>query len=426
MVSRKLFSSLYPSLGIVFFLMLVLMFIFEVVKQIANPHLTIWESHVITILFTSILAVIILYYPLRTAYLEQRHAKDALLHQQEAEEKLRQSEMQYRSFVESAEDSIYTVDLNLNYLMINTRHLSRRGLSPDMYSGKNYGDFHSEQEIRVFAAYVDKVITTKSSVQDEYEQNGRHFLRKLNPVVDLVNNEVTAVTVISSDITVRRQIEKCLEDTNRKLNLMNEITRHDVLNQLSVLNSCVALAEERAQDHDVKKYLARIEQVADSIHAQIVFARDYQTIGVESPQWQNVSATLLHARQSLKFSSLTIDPACAGMEIFADPLLVKVFYNLMENSAKYGGSTTRITFSCCRTDETFILFCEDNGPGIPRGEKEKIFTRGYGKNTGLGLFLIREILAMTGIGIRETGDPGKGARFEIIVPAGGFRLSPET
>ncbi|MDD1718070.1 MAG: ATP-binding protein, partial [Methanoregulaceae archaeon] len=65
----------------------------------------------------------------------------------------------------------------------------------------------------------------------------------------------------------------------------------------------------------------------------------------------------------------------------------------------------------------------DNGTGVPDGEKEKIFRRGYGKATGLGLFLAREILSITGMTIRETGIPGAGARFEIMVPPGMFRRS---
>jgi hypothetical protein len=40
----------------------------------------------------------------------------------------------------------------------------------------------------------------------------------------------------------------------------------------------------------------------------------------------------------------------------------------------------------------------------------------------MGLFLAREILAMTGIGIRETGDPGSGARFEMRVPKDKWRV----
>lgn len=46
-----------------------------------------------------------------------------------------------------------------------------------------------------------------------------------------------------------------------------------------------------------------------------------------------------------------------------------------------------------------------------------------GKNTGLGLFLSREILSITGITLTEAGDPGKGARFEITVPDGIYRKS---
>jgi len=66
---------------------------------------------------------------------------------------------------------------------------------------------------------------------------------------------------------------------------------------------------------------------------------------------------------------------------------------------------------------------EDDVDDVPAGEKERIFTRGFGKNTGLGLFLSREILAITGITIRETGESGKGVRFEITVPKGAWRMN---
>jgi signal transduction histidine kinase len=55
--------------------------------------------------------------------------------------------------------------------------------------------------------------------------------------------------------------------------------------------------------------------------------------------------------------------------------------------------------------------------------KEKIFERGIGQNTGMGLFLSREILSITRIEIQENGMPGKGARFEISIPRGGFRFA---
>jgi signal transduction histidine kinase len=113
----------------------------------------------------------------------------------------------------------------------------------------------------------------------------------------------------------------------------------------------------------------------------------------------------------------------AGTEIFADPLVVKVFYNLMDNAVRYGGKITFIRFSAEKAGDEHIIVCEDDGEGIVAAEKEKIFERGFGKNTGLGLALSREILSITGITIKETGEPGKGARFEMTVPKGAWRMT---
>jgi len=124
----------------------------------------------------------------------------------------------------------------------------------------------------------------------------------------------------------------------------------------------------------------------------------------------------------------------ADISIFADPLLPKVFANLMENTERYAANVTRIRVSCQieRTDEhtlrdresnisPLLIIWEDDGVGIRDDEKEKIFERGYGKNTGLGLFFIREILGITGITISENGVYGEGARFVIRVPEKGWR-----
>ena len=82
----------------------------------------------------------------------------------------------------------------------------------------------------------------------------------------------------------------------------------------------------------------------------------------------------------------------------------------------------RDRFSVEERDGDHVVVCEDDGEGVPATEKEKIFERGFGKNTGLGLALSREILSITGITIRETGEPGKGARFEMTVPKGTWRM----
>jgi signal transduction histidine kinase len=125
------------------------------------------------------------------------------------------------------------------------------------------------------------------------------------------------------------------------------------------------------------------------------------------------------AQIDIKDLSFTL--SLGDLEAYTDPLLDRVFYNLVENSIRHGHHVTEINISALPCEQGMMIVYEDNGCGVPANLKELIFTHGFGKNTGLGLFLIREILGMTGILIRETGKENEGVRFEIILPKGGFQ-----
>jgi signal transduction histidine kinase len=136
-----------------------------------------------------------------------------------------------------------------------------------------------------------------------------------------------------------------------------------------------------------------------------------------------VHDSVLRAEKALPVTGVRIEEDKTDVEVFADPLFEKVIYNLFDNALKYGGEgMTTIRVSSKETDDGLVIVCEDNGAGIPDDDKARLFTRGFGKNTGLGLFLSREILSITGLTITESGTPGRGARFEIHVPKGKFRF----
>jgi signal transduction histidine kinase len=103
-------------------------------------------------------------------------------------------------------------------------------------------------------------------------------------------------------------------------------------------------------------------------------------------------------------------------------MLDRVFSNLIENAARHGKTVSQVVVTYRILDDGLSICVEDDGVGVPGAEKEKIFMYGVGINGGLGLFLVREILAITNMTIRETGTPGKGARFVIHVPPGGYRI----
>jgi signal transduction histidine kinase len=217
--------------------------------------------------------------------------------------------------------------------------------------------------------------------------------------------------------------EEALRQANRKLNLLSGITRHDINNQLTVLMGYLAILEEGQNEPLHDEYLQKASTAAERIHAMIQFTREYESIGVNAPVWQNCRTSIDTAAEQIPHGNIIVkNDFPEGMEVFADLLIVKVFYNLMDNAVRYGEKTTTIRFSAQESGDDYLIICEDDGVGIPVKVKEQIFSHGFGKNTGLGLFLTREILTLTGITIRETGKPGKGARFEILVPKGAYRF----
>ncbi len=218
-----------------------------------------------------------------------------------------------------------------------------------------------------------------------------------------------------------RRSEDTLRLTVKKLNLLSSITRHDVLNQLSALSAFVELVSESVTDPTVLGYLDKEKAGISNIQRQIEFTRDYENLGIRSPSWQDVQEVLLHAAGDVRLGSVALDADLGDLEMYADPLLEKVFVNLLGNAVHHGQKVTRIGCSRHPSGDRMVLVVEDDGVGIPEEEKENIFTRRFFKNTGYGLLLSKEILSITGITIMENGIPGKGARFEIGIPKGRYR-----
>jgi PAS domain S-box-containing protein len=241
-------------------------------------------------------------------------------------------------------------------------------------------------------------------------------------VKDRTAELMQANDILKSEIQERKRFEAAIQLANRKLNTLSSITRHDILNQITAIVMYLSLAEEEVTDPVVIEQLKKIEKVTELIQKQIRFTRDYQTIGENAPTWQIIATTIDNAVGGLDLKGITIEKDLGNLEIFADYLLEKVFYNLVENSVRHGEKATVIRFSSRREGDDLIILCEDDGVGIPEVAKERIFKREYYRNTGYGLFLSGEILSITGLAIRETGEPGKGARFEIRAPKGTWRL----
>lgn len=224
------------------------------------------------------------------------------------------------------------------------------------------------------------------------------------------------------DISERKKAEEALRLANRKLNLLYSLARHDILNKVSILLGYIDRAKTLADDKTLLDYLDRLENSTKAIGKLIQFTRDYKDLGINPPQWFTVEDLMKGAASGLDLNGIILTVDVGEWEIYTDSQIIKVFQNIFENARIHGKNATEIRVGCRKNDYGLSLSIQDNGIGIPEELKREIFKPTMLQNRGLGLFIAKEILSITGLTIQETGVAGMGTRLEIGVPTGCFRV----
>lgn len=261
---------------------------------------------------------------------------------------------------------------------------------------------------------VLQLVALRTAHELERRRDGAKLTEYYNQLEATVKERTTDLQRACDDLA-EANVE--INNINDKLNTVSGITRHDISNQIMVLKGNLLLLEQHQADNRVRELCMRMNRSVDIISRTIEIARDYEITGVNAPIWQEIAPLV----RKLPSTMVSIDKNVYGLSLFADPLLEKIFFNLLDNSEKHGGGVDRINVTCIHEKDGVRLVWEDNGMGIPVDAKGSLFRSPTNTDRVHGLYLIRKILNSTGIQIEETGILGKGARFEIIVPSNMFR-----
>ena len=230
--------------------------------------------------------------------------------------------------------------------------------------------------------------------------------------------------ISARDVTDRKKVEEALQQSFAQLTTLNRVTRHDMAAQIAVLRKEVELCQS-STDAKMERLLERMAGTVSELERQLQFMEDYQQLGAKEPMWQNVSEVASSVLERMVLPTrVKVKLDLGDLEVFADPMLEKVFASLVDNSLLHGGGVRDLRMHSLATDDSVSIVYQDDGKGIPDEEKLMLFQSRYNKRPALGLLLCRSILEVTGIEICENGAPGKGARFELLVPAGFFRFPP--
>lgn len=343
---------------------------------------------------------------------ETKQAQKALV---ESEEKFKQL------FTQNPEATCY-LDANLHILDVNPRFRDLFGYTLEEAKGKNIDDVIVPEgkmdEARLLRAlkesgrsvYFDTVRKRKDGLLIPVSMSAAPM-----KIVD----ELAGYVMIYKDISEMKKAEEELKVAMEKLCVVGSLTRHDIRNKLAALDGYLYLLRKKLdRNMEALGDLNEIGSSSQQILKILEFSRVYEQLGAEELKYVNVEECVNNAAAiftSLK--NVRVENNCRGLQILADSLLTQLFYNLIDNTLKYGEKTTLIRFHYEKLDGNDLkLIYEDDGVGIPDEMRSNLFQKGCGKGTGYGLYLIKRICISYGWTLQETGKQGECAQFTMIIP----------
>jgi len=370
--------------------------------------------------------------------------RQEILEHQKIEHSLKKSEEKYRSLVESTDDSVYMVDWDCNYLYVNPKHMARLGIGD--YRGRGYWDCHFSTETDIFKKSVRRVYETGKPEQYEHEYRGKWFMRSLSPLKEPETKKVVAVTVLSSDITVRKKVEE-IRNENERLIIANRSKSEFIANMShelrTPLNSIIGFSEllkQKMRGELNKKQERYVENVLNSSRFLLNLINDILDISkveagkieliierVSVPIVISETLTLLKERASQNKVELVkeLDPELDFIE--ADKQRVKqILFNLLNNAIKFSKTEGGIVKVISKKEgNTAMISICDTGIGLREEDLGKLFkefeqispeiTRKYG-GTGLGLAISKKLVELHGGNIIVESEYGEGSTFTFTLP----------
>ncbi len=233
-----------------------------------------------------------------------------------------------------------------------------------------------------------------------------------------LGNGLALVTL--ADVTEERMARAALEAANQTMASVAMILDRDLTGDVAALDASLERGRETVDDPETLALLRRIGEGVAAVARRIEISREFRVLGTRPSAWQPVQAAIEEAGARLDPGPVAVRPWTTRLEIYADPALPVAFYHLLHNATRPETGATAVVITYRYGPGGCQIIVEDNGLGIPAGERGTLFSPAAGRY-GRGLYLAREILGITGIGITEEGT-GSGARFVLSVPAGGCRV----
>ena len=235
---------------------------------------------------------------------------------------------------------------------------------------------------------------------------------RCKPVTD-EGGAVTSLVGLTRDITDRKLYQRELTETIDQLEEFTATVSHDLRNPLNVAAGNLSLAASESDNERIDTALNAVTRMSSLIDELLTLAKEGETLGErhEVPYEEIVAKSYENVRAPE--SSLRIEES---VTLSCDSArLTEAFENVIRNAVEHGGSGVALTAGVL-PDERGV-YIEDDGPGIPPEERERVFEKGHTTRqdgSGFGLAIVERIVDAHGWDVRVDEGSAGGARFEVV------------
>ena len=251
---------------------------------------------------------------------------------------------------------------------------------------------------------------------------GRQFDIQEDPITDPRGTDRGHVFLFR-DVTARERRQAELERREAELERQNErledfagVVSHDLRNPLAAASAAVELA--RHSDDSDDETLERAANAHDRMDELIEGLLSLATAGksVDAVERVSVDSTVRRVWSRLETPDATLTVTDPDMAVLADgDRLEQLVSNLFRNAIEHAGDAVAVRVDIERRDDGVALAVNDDGPGVPPGERANVTERGVslGGGTGLGLAIVGDIAEAHGWALSVDASDLGGARFVI-------------
>lgn len=256
---------------------------------------------------------------------------------------------------------------------------------------------------RVEADVSDNVEVVRESVDGP-----RPFLLRNVPI--RTTDDSLQGYLIYTDLSAQKEREQELQRKNERLDEFASILSHDLRNPLNIAQLYTEQELLGNDSEPLEKTADALDRIDQLITDVLTLTRSEQ--GIDPEPDVDLGRTARRAWETVDTGGSALE-VTGQIDCTADRTQLKrLLENLFRNSVEHGDRA--VTVRVEPLEDGFAV--EDNGPGIPPDQREKVFDSGYtssGSNTGLGLAIVERIASTHDWSVTVTDGESGGARFEF-------------